>query len=150
MKRKAILGTLALVMALSLAIPFAGVALAETERTSDITPDIRLVLDIRAPAEAVVGQPVVMQVVEKHTGRVVAGAGIWAIRANSLAANRCRRRSRCRDRGRRPRRLEYGHAHTGGSRSVCDRASTREESDPYACGHLRRWAADRLCRCCGR
>ena len=84
MKRKAILGTLALVMALSMAIPFAGVALAETERTSDIASDVRLALDIRAPAGAVVGQPVVMQVVEKHTGRVVAGAGIWAIDLNSV------------------------------------------------------------------
>ena len=84
MRRKAILGTLALVMALSMAIPFAGVALAETERTSDIAPDIRLALDIRAPAEAVVGQPVAMQVVEKYTGRVVAGAGIWAIDLNSV------------------------------------------------------------------
>jgi hypothetical protein len=84
MRRKAILGTLALVMALSLAIPFASVALADTERTSDTATDIRLALDIRAPAEVVVGQPVVMQVVEKHTGRVVAGAGIWAIDLNSV------------------------------------------------------------------
>jgi hypothetical protein len=86
MRRKAILGTLALVMALSMAIPFASVALADTERTNDIAPDIRLALDIRAPAEAVVGQPVVMQVVEKHTGRVVAGAGVWAINLNGVTA----------------------------------------------------------------
>ncbi|MES0278291.1 MAG: hypothetical protein ABUK03_00860 [Dehalococcoidales bacterium] len=84
MRRKAILGILALGMALSLAIPFAGVTLAETERTSDLAPDIRLALDIRAPAGAMVGQSVVMQVVEKHTGRVVAGAGVWAINLNSV------------------------------------------------------------------
>ena len=84
MRRKAILGILALGMALSLAIPFAGVALAETERTSDLAPDRRLALDIRAPAGAMVGQSVVMQVVEKHTGRVVAGAGVWAINLNSV------------------------------------------------------------------
>jgi hypothetical protein len=71
-------------MALSMAIPFASVALADTERTNDIAPDTRLALDIRAPAEAVVGQPVVMQVVEKHTGRAVAGAGVWAINLNSV------------------------------------------------------------------
>ncbi|MEE8582271.1 MAG: hypothetical protein V3S61_00155 [Dehalococcoidales bacterium] len=31
-----------------------------------------------------VGQSVVMQVVEKHTGRVVAGAGVCAINLNSV------------------------------------------------------------------
>lgn len=77
--KKAILGILASVMALAMLLPPTAVAMAQPEVTADTAPELRPALAIRAPELAGVGQWVTIKVTEKHTGKPVPRAGVWAV-----------------------------------------------------------------------
>jgi hypothetical protein len=77
--KKAILGILASVMALAMLLPLTAVATAQPEVTTDTVPELRPALAIKAPELAGVGQWVTIKVIEKHTGKPVPRAGVWAV-----------------------------------------------------------------------
>jgi len=82
--KKAILGTLALIIAVAMLLPLTAVAVAQPGLTSDVTPEVRPALAIKAPEVAGVGQWVTIKVVEENTGEPVPRAGVWAIDVNDL------------------------------------------------------------------
>jgi hypothetical protein len=81
--KKAILGTLASIIALAMLLPLA-VAVGQPGVTSDVTPEVRPALAIKAPEVAGVGQLVTIKVVEENTGKPVPRAGVWAVDVNDL------------------------------------------------------------------
>ena len=83
--RKILLGIFTLTMVLAMTLSPAGVAAdSDTEPAVDAVSALRSVLAIKAPDTAHVGQKVTMKVVARHTGRPIAGAGVWAINVNDL------------------------------------------------------------------
>ena len=77
--KKVIFGVLASIMVLAMLLPASAVAVAQSELTSDVTPELRPVLAIKSPHVAGVGQLVTITVFEKHTGKPVPRAGVWAV-----------------------------------------------------------------------
>jgi hypothetical protein len=82
--KRVVLGTLALVVALAMILPIAGVVMAQPELTTEVAPAVKLALAIRAPDEANVGQLVTIKVVERHSGRPASKAGVWAINISDI------------------------------------------------------------------
>jgi uncharacterized GH25 family protein len=82
--KKAILGTLASMIALAMLLPLTAVAVAQPGLTSDVTSAVRPALAIKAPEVAGVGQLVTIKVVEDNTGKPVPRAGVWAVDVNDV------------------------------------------------------------------
>lgn len=82
--KKIVSGTIVLVMALAMILPVAGVAMAQTELATDVEPALKPALAVKAPEAARVGQLVTIKVVERHSGRPVSRAGVWAINVKDL------------------------------------------------------------------
>ena len=82
--KKIVLAGLALTMAIAMIFPVAGIANAQTESTTDAAPTIKPALAIKAPDIARVGQLVTIKVVERHIGKPIPKAGVWAINVNDL------------------------------------------------------------------
>ncbi len=85
--KKVILGTLALVMALAMTLPVAGAAMAQPESATDAAPAAKPALAIKAPDVARVGQLVTIKVVERHVGRPVYKAGVWAVDVKDIISD---------------------------------------------------------------
>ena len=82
--KKALLATLASVIALVMMLPLASVAMAQPETTPEEATAIRLALAIQAPDSAKVGQPLKIRVVTRPGGRPVCRAQVWAININDI------------------------------------------------------------------
>ena len=86
--RKVILKIIALVVALTMMVPFASVVMAQPEITSNVAPVLKRALTIKAPETAPVGQPVPIQVVERtNAAQPVYKARVWAIDLNNVTAD---------------------------------------------------------------
>ncbi len=88
--KKRVLGILSAIMVLAVVLPVSGVAGAQSEATADVAPELRPALAIESPNVARVGQPVTVRVVDRHTGRPVPRAGVWAVHvddSNSIEAD---------------------------------------------------------------
>ncbi|MBN2186420.1 MAG: hypothetical protein JW732_03095, partial [Dehalococcoidia bacterium] len=77
--KKVKLALLASIMALAILLPLNAAVAAQPQLASDITPQLKLALAIKAPDIAGVGLPVTITVVEKYTGKPVPKAGVWAV-----------------------------------------------------------------------
>ncbi len=82
--KKVLLTTVALVIALTLTMPLAGVAMAKTEPPLEEVTAVRLGLAIQAPDSAKVGQPLRIRVVTRPGERPVYRAQVWAININDI------------------------------------------------------------------
>ena len=82
--KRAVLTTLAIVVALSTVLSITGFALAETETQPVEVEAIRLGLAIKAPAVVKAGEPIRIQVVTRPGERPVPQAEVWAVSLNSF------------------------------------------------------------------
>ncbi|MEE8194557.1 MAG: hypothetical protein V3T73_03535 [Dehalococcoidales bacterium] len=78
--------TLTLVMALGMTIPLAGAAMAQPAVSADTETAVRPALAVKAPEVARVGQPITIKVVDRHSGRPVPKAGVWAINVRDITS----------------------------------------------------------------
>ena len=81
--KKAMLGIIAMVMALAMTIPVTGVASAQT--TEDVLSAEKRALAIKAPEIARTGQLLTITVFTRHNNRPVPRAGVWAMNVNDVA-----------------------------------------------------------------
>ena len=81
--KKAMLGVLAVVMALAMTIPVTGIASAQP--TEDVVSAEKRALAIKAPEVARTGQLVTITVLERRIGSPVPGARVWAMNVNDVA-----------------------------------------------------------------
>ncbi len=85
--KRAVLTTLAIVVALSTVLSITGFAIAETE-TNPVEVDAqRLGLFIKAPAVVKAGEPIRIQIVTRPGERPVPQAEVWAINLNSFTSD---------------------------------------------------------------
>ena len=92
MVRKIVLGMLAALVALSLSLPAATTAMAQSDTDASSVRMARA-LAVRAPGAAVVGQTVTIAVVERHSGSPVSEAACFAIAFEDVAAEAAERES---------------------------------------------------------
>ena len=82
--KKALLATLASVIALVMMLPLTSAAMAQPELPVKEATAIKLALAIQAPDSAKVGQPLIIRVVTRPGGRPVYKAQVWAININDI------------------------------------------------------------------
>ena len=82
--KRIVFGTLALIMALGMTAPLAGAAMAQAAVSAATETAVRPALAIKAPEVARVGQAITIKVVDRHSGRPIPGAGVWAINVRDI------------------------------------------------------------------
>ena len=82
--KRVVFGGLVLAMLIVMTLPFPGVTVAETEASAGVAPALKPALAIKAPALADVGQKVTIKVVDRHTGKPISRAGVWAINVTNM------------------------------------------------------------------
>ena len=85
--KKVLLTTIATVIALTMVLSWAGLAMAESEPTLKKAEAIRLGLAVQAPDSAKVGQPLKIRVVTRPGERPVYRVQVWAININDMISD---------------------------------------------------------------